>query len=151
MSSRRRAREFALQALFLVDQREVTAPAAIEALWTALLDGEGIADNARPPESEEMEFTAGLVRGVVERRDEIDAIIELCSTNWRVQRMPVVDRNVLRMAAYEIMWCPEVPPTVAINEGIELAKLYGDKDSRAFVNGLLDRVARRAGRIGAAT
>ena len=146
MASRRQAREYALQALFQADLREVTVSAALNDLWSGLMDGEGIDDN-RPPESEEVEFAQRLARGYDERRAEIDTLIEDSSTNWRLVRMPVVDRNVLRIAAYELLACTDIPATVSINEAIELAKKYGSGDSRAFVNGIVDRIARHLGRL----
>ncbi|MEQ1501697.1 MAG: transcription antitermination factor NusB [Myxococcota bacterium] len=146
MASRRRAREFALQALFQADLREITVSAALNDLWSGMMDGEGL-DDGRPPESEEVEFAQRLARGVDERRTEIDALIEDSSTNWRLVRMPIVDRNVLRIAAFELLGCPDIPATVSINEAIELAKRYGSGDSRAFVNGIVDRIARQLGRL----
>jgi Protein of unknown function (DUF2752)/NusB family len=101
MASRRRAREFALQALYQADIRETTVPAALNDLWSAMMDGEGIEDS-RPPESEEVEFAQRLAVGVDERRAEIDGLVEESSTNWRLPRMPVVDRNVLRLATFEL-------------------------------------------------
>lgn len=148
MASRRRAREFALQALFEVDLREVTVASALNDLWSAVMDGEGI-DDGRPPESEEVEFAQRLARGVDEHRARIDALIDEASTNWRLARMPTVDRNILRLAAFELMACPDIPATVSINEAIELAKRFGGTDSRAFVNGIVDRMARQLGRIDA--
>ena len=146
MASRRRARQFALQALFEADLRETTVSSALNDLWAGLMDGEGI-DGERPPESEEVEFAQRLCRGVDDHRERIDTMVDECSTNWRLSRMPVVDRNVLRMAAYELLECHDIPATVAINEAIELAKRYGTADSRAFVNGIVDRIARQVGRI----
>ena len=146
MASRRQAREYALQALFQEDVREVTVQAALADLWSGLMDGEGL-DQSRPPESEEVEFAQRLCHGVDQNRREIDALIEECSTNWRLPRMPVVDRNILRMAAYELIGCADIPATVSINEAIELAKKFGAQDSRAFVNGIVDRMARQVGRI----
>ncbi len=146
MASRRRAREYALQALFQADLREISVTAALNDLWSGLMEGEGIAD-LRAPESEEVEFAQRLCLGVDGHREQIDALIEECSTNWRLLRMPVVDRNVLRIAAFEVMSCHDIPATVSINEAVELAKKYGSADSRAFVNGIVDRMARQIGRI----
>ena len=146
MASRRRARQFALQALFEADLRAVSAAAALNDLWSGLMDDEGI-EGERLPESEEVEFAQRLGHGVEARKEQIDALIDECSTNWRLARMPVVDRNILRIAAYELLDCPDIPATVAINEAIELAKRYGTGDSRAFVNGIVDRMARQLGRI----
>jgi N utilization substance protein B len=94
-----------------------------------------------------MEFAQRLGLGVQEHLERIDALIEEASTNWRLPRMPVVDRNILRMAAFELMACVDIPATVSINEAVELAKKFGTADSRAFVNGIVDRMARQLGRI----
>ncbi len=146
MASRRRAREYALQALFQADMREVPVLAALNDLWSGLMDGEGI-EEARAPESEEVEFAQRIVAGVAEKREEIDRLIEASSTNWRLPRMPVVDRNILRMATFELLECQDIPATVSINEAVELAKKFGTSDSRGFVNGIVDRVARQLNRI----
>jgi transcription antitermination protein NusB len=146
VASRRQAREYALQAMFQADVREVGVQQALSDLWSGLMDGEGI-DHTRPPESEEVEFAQRLCLGVDQNHTRIDTLIEECSTNWRLPRMPVVDRNVLRLAAFELMCCPDIPANVSINEAIELAKKFGSQDSRAFVNGIVDRMARQLGRI----
>lgn len=146
MASRRRAREFALQALYQADLSDVSATSALNHLWSGQVDGEGM-DGVRPAESEEIEFAQRLALGVEQRMDEIDAMLEEASANWRLPRMPVVDRNILRLAAYELLDCQDIPATVSINEAVELAKTYGTAESRAFVNGIVDRVARTLGRI----
>jgi len=146
MASRRRARQFALQALFEADLRNVSAAMALNDLWSGLMDDEGM-DGQRAPESEEVEFAQRIAHGVEARREAIDQLIEASSNNWRLPRMPLVDRNVLRMAAYELMEAPDIPVNVAINEAIELAKRFGTADSRAFVNGIVDRMARQLGRL----
>lgn len=144
--SRRRAREFALLALYEVDLAEAGAQRGLNDLWTALMDGEGLPD-LKAPESGEVEFAQRLVHGISSRMDEIDALIEGSSTNWRLKRMPVVDRNILRMAAFELLACEDIPATVSCNEAVELAKRYGTAESRAFVNGIVDRVGRQLGRL----
>jgi len=146
MASRRRSRSYALQALYHSDLTESSVQAALSQLWSGLLDGEGL-EGDRPPESEEVEFAQRLATGVDAHRDRIDALIEECSTNWRVPRMPVVDRNILRLAAFELLECGDIPPTVSINEAVELAKRFGTRESRAFVNGIVDRLARHVGRV----
>src|SRR5688572_23924054 len=147
MASRRRSRQFALQALYQSDVSGHPLQSALNALWTGLLEGEGLDPDGRGPESEEVEFAQKLALGVEAKKAEIDDLIERCSTNWRLVRMPVVDRNILRMAAFELMECPDIPATVSINEAVELAKRFGTADSRAFVNGIVDRMARQLGRI----
>ncbi len=110
------------------------------------MDEEGV-EGERPPESAEVEFATRLARGAEERRERLDALIEECSTNWRLVRMPVVDRNILRLAAFELEGCPDIPASVSVNEAVELAKAYGGSDSRAFVNGIVDRMGRQLGRL----
>lgn len=146
MASRRRAREFALQALYTADLKAETVPTALTALWAGQLDGEGM--EARAAESEEIEFAQRLAHGVEADREAIDALIEECSTNWRVPRMPIVDRNILRLAAFELKECADIPANVSVNEAIELAKKFGTKESRAFVNGIVDRMGRKLNRLG---
>lgn len=146
MSGRRRAREFALQALYAVDLAGVSGPTALSGLWACRLDDTESPEE--PVQPDEAEFAQELVRGVIEDRPAIDGRIEAASLHWRLPRMPVVDRNVLRIGAYEILHRPDIPVSVSINEAIELAKRFGGGDSRAFVNGLLDRIAGDSGRGG---
>jgi N utilization substance protein B len=86
------------------------------------------------------EFTGGLVAGVKKHRPEIDKLLSRVAENWRLDRMAAIDRNILRLGAYEILHRPEVPPKVAINEALELAKRYSTAQSSRFVNGILDKV-----------
>lgn len=146
MAGRRRAREFAMQALYAVDIAAVSGGAALSALWAGRLDDTDAVDE--PVSHEEMEFAQELVRGVLEDRDALDVRIEAASLNWRLARMPMVDRNILRLGAYEIVGRADIPASVSINEAIELAKRYGGAESRAFVNGILDRIAAEVGRGG---
>jgi N utilization substance protein B len=88
------------------------------------------------------------VRGVLSDRDALDARIEAASEHWRLARMPVVDRNILRIGAWELTARSDIPASVAINEAIEVAKKFGGAESRAFVNGILDRIAKDVGRGG---
>ena len=81
------------------------------------------------------------MQGVVEHRDEIDGLIEQHSHNWRLDRMARVDRNVLRLAVFELKWRPDIPKKVTLNEAVELGKAFGTEASSAFINGLLDRIA----------
>ena len=99
--SRRRARQFALQAMYQADLSTEPVASALNALWSGLMDGDGIED-VRAPESDEVEFAQKISFGATEHRAEIDELIEQCSTNWRIVRMPLVDRNVLRLAAFEL-------------------------------------------------
>ncbi len=149
MSSRRRAREYALMSLYEMDVGASGARDALEALWRGLLEEtEGVL-GSRAPESAEIEFATTLVTGVADHIQGIDERIEASSTNWRVARMSAVDRNILRLGCYELLHEEHTPPHVTINEAVELAKRFGTKDSKAFVNGILDRIARDLGRIAA--
>ncbi len=98
--------------------------------------------------NDELTFTDKLVRGVVQHRDGLDQRIADSSTNWRVPRMALVDRNILRVAVYELVSLPEIPPRVILNEAIEIAKRYGTADSGSFINGILDRIANQVRGLG---
>ncbi len=87
-----------------------------------------------------MEYAEFLVAGVQTNLEEIDKVITAHATNWKLDRMATIDRNVLRISSFELLFVDDMPPKVAINEGIELAKKYGDKDSGKFVNGILDKI-----------
>ncbi len=131
MSSRRtRARERALQALYQIDVAAEGIDEALAAFWKSF----------EPVEREVRELAEALVRGVAEHRRSVDDAIEEASSNWRLDRMARVDRNVLRLAVYELLQT-DVPVKVVINEAIELGKKFGSESSGAFVNGVLDKVA----------
>ena len=88
-------------------------------------------------------FAEGLVEGVMREREALDRIITGSAENWRVERMAVVDRNILRVAVYELSWLPDTPPVVVLDEAIEVGKKYGSERSGAFINGILDSVRKR--------
>ncbi len=92
-------------------------------------------------------FTEHLVNGVHSRRGELDDMIASASSNWRVDRMSIIDRNVLRIALFEMLHCREIPPKVSINEAIDLGKMFGSPDSGSFINGVLDRLLEQVNRI----
>ena len=132
MTKRRKGREVALQFLYQLDlQGEVDpAPHATE-FW------------ARHPLDEDLrEFAEELVRGTKSAQVKIDDIIVRFTEHWDLDRMAVVDRNILRLAAYELGWRAETPPKVVINEAIEIAKKFGTRESSRFINGILDRIHR---------
>lgn len=129
MRSRTLAREMALQLLYEYDATNELAQERVESF---------LADRAREPETHD--YARILVAGVVEHRDEFDDIVERVAEHWAVSRMPVVDRNVLRVGMYELLYNPDVPAKVVINEAIELAKRFGSADSGRFVNAILDRI-----------
>lgn len=88
------------------------------------------------------EYTEKLVRGALEHLEALDKIIERVADHWEIKRMAYVDRNILRLSAYELLFFNDIPVKVAINEAVELAKRYGEPDSSKFVNGILDRIAK---------
>ena len=143
--ARRRAREFALKAMYQGDVSGGTCADALAGLWKGQLDS---ASDERVADQAEIEFASRIVQAVDGKREDIDELIEKSSKNWRLNRMPVVDRNILRLATAELLFFDDVPASVTINEAVELAKRFGDKDSRAFVNGILDRIASILGRGG---
>lgn len=147
MPGRRRAREFVLQSLYDADLAAIAPEQALTSLWAALLDDDGTLGEGGLT-ADEQEFASSLAHGVAGELERIDALIEEASLNWRLVRMPVVDRNILRLACHELLSCHDIPVSVTINEAVELAKRYGGDDSRAFVNGILDRVAHDIGRGG---
>jgi N utilization substance protein B len=97
-------------------------------------------------EAERDEFADQLVVGFAQLRDEIDAKIRSVSKHWRLERMSRVDRNIIRLAAYELMSANDIPRRVTLNEAVELAKRFGNEESPAFVNGVLDRIADEVGK-----
>ena len=131
MTTRSRAREVALQALFQEDlnprdSRDQLAPFVA----------------SRLKKDELREFATSLVQGVIRNQDELDQLLESNANNWSLTRMAATDRNVLRLGAYEIRFA-DTPPRVAINEAVELAKRFGSKQSSQFVNGILDKIIQR--------
>lgn len=96
---------------------------------------------------DELAFCDQIVRGVAEHRDAIDKLLQDSSTNWRVARMAVVDRNILRMGVFEIQHLKDIPPRVTLNEAIEIGKRYGTGESGAFINGILDKIATQLGHV----
>lgn len=136
MGARRRARECALQILFGLDWTEAAVDEAIGLYWVRFA-GE------RPTAYEEVHLRSSqIVRGVVAHRAVIDAALAECSHNWKLDRMSVVDRNLLRVAAFEMLHSkPQPPRNVVLNEAVEIAKKFGNVDSAAFVNGVLHQLA----------
>jgi N utilization substance protein B len=129
MLERSRARRQALQILY---QREITGEAVSRILETG---------SYNPEDGEPSEFCRTLVYGVEGHQEEIDSYLSDISEHWTVTRMPLVDRNILRLAVYEILFVEDIPDSVSINEAVEMAKSYGGDDSSKFVNGVLGRLA----------
>jgi N utilization substance protein B len=130
MTRRSRGREVALQVLYQVEQNPGAQPEEVRRFIQRRLLGD----------RKLSEFTEGLIGGVKEHQSEIDALISEVAENWRLDRMAAIDRNILRLGAYEMLFCGEVPARVAINEALELAKRYSTAQSSRFVNGILDRM-----------
>lgn len=134
---RRKAREHALQILFQLDIRKEKPSASLLKHFWAEYD----------PDEEVKAFAEEIVKGTFKHFTKINELIHKCAKNWTLDRMAVVDRNVLRIAVYEILYRMDIPTSVTINEAIEIAKKYGTDDSGAFVNGILDTVARVTGKL----
>lgn len=147
---RSHARSLVLQALYCADLIPICtiSQSIIDLLLTLDEDKEGL--GILELDVEDRAFCMDLAQGVAEKLKEVDLQIDTASTNWRIQRMPTVDRNILRLAAYELMFMPEIPVSVTINEAVELAKRFGTAESKAFINGILDRIAHEMGRGGRA-
>ncbi|HXJ78515.1 MAG TPA: transcription antitermination factor NusB [Candidatus Methylomirabilis sp.] len=130
MGKRRKAREVALQLLYQLDvQSESNPEPHLPEFWTR-----------HPVDRDVREFAEVLIRGAKLHEPKIDEIITACAENWELDRMAVVDRNILRQGVFEILWIEDVPPKVAINEALEIAKKFSTNESSRFINGILDRI-----------
>jgi len=141
MSSRRLAREQAVQILYQADLTGCDLEEAMALHWKL----ESNQPDRVPPHPQDIEFASLLVRGVSAEGARVDDLIGAASINWKVQRMSYVDRNILRVAVYEFIDLADIPTMVSINEAIELGKRLGTTESGAFINGILDKVARNLG------
>lgn len=135
VSTRRHARQLALQELF---RRE------FDQSQNADIQGVKI---GRPASPEVSEFATRIVQGVLSHQQELDQLINQFAVDWTVDRMPVVDRNILRWAIYELLWIPDIPARVTLNEAIELARRFADEEARRFINGILDHFLRKEPRL----
>lgn len=135
MGQRRRARELALQMLFQIDVTDVDSTVVFEQFWRS----QEIEDDVRA-------FSESLVNGVVDQRETLDEKISAVSERWKIDRMAVVDRNVLRMALYELEHVADTPQAVVFDEAIEVARRFGSEESARFVNGVLDALRREMSR-----
>ncbi len=127
MHQRRKAREVTLQVLYELDVLGIGIQEAIDRFWA----------NFEAPE-EARKFSSFLIEGTWNNREEIDGLIGGSSENWTMARMSRVDKSILRMAVYELLYCHDIPPKVTLNEAIDLGKVYGSENSGAFINGILD-------------
>jgi len=133
LGRRRKSRESALQVLYQLNITKQDATTALTRYQEHFLS-HGEADD----------FVKRLVVGVLEYFPQLDRLIEQYSENWRLDRINMIDRNILRIALYELLYCEEIPPKVTINEAIDLGKRFGSEDSGSFINGILDRIQNEA-------
>jgi N utilization substance protein B len=129
MGIRRKAREHALQALYYMDVRRDCSPEAL-ALYRQCF----------PPSKQVEPFFNRLVEGTLRHCNRLDTLIERFSSNWKISRMSCVDRNIMRMAVFELLFCDDIPVKVSINEAVDIGKKFGTEESGAFINGVIDRI-----------
>jgi transcription antitermination protein NusB len=132
MGARRKARECALQMLFSYDVARPSIDDLLETYWGQIAEG---AEDVRV-------FANELAIGTISHLDEIDERIRIRTEHWRIPRMAIVDRNLLRMAVYEFLYQPSTPKTVAINEALEIARRFSTTEATQFINGILDAIKR---------
>jgi N utilization substance protein B len=132
MGKRRKARESTLQILFQLEFNDSEADRAFRLYWKDKKATKDVKDYCR-----------WLVKGVISHRENIDKNIQSVSKHWRLSRMPVVDRNILRMAVFELLNEEDVEPAIIINEAIEIAKKYSGEQAATFINGVLDTLSKR--------
>jgi len=137
MGTRRKARELAVQLLYQQDLARIDHGEAMSLFWEHY-----------PVNMEIREFCTQLVLGTLDRLTIIDELLSVASENWSLTRMSVVDRNILRLATYELLDRPDIPPSVSLNEAIDIAKKYSTPDAAVFINGVLDRVKRMVYPVG---
>lgn len=131
MRKRTQAREIALQILYQNEMNPDSVQKILDSYW----------ENNQESSEEVREFTSKIVRGTVQHLVELDQVIASAAENWQLDRMAVVDRNILRFAAYELLYCQDIPPKVTINEAVNIAKKFSQEESGKFVNGILDRIS----------
>lgn len=129
MRKRTQARECALQILYQLDVTKLPLDQVLASYW-----------ELHPAPDEVLEFAERLVRGTHQHMERIDQVIERYAENWRLHRMAVVDRNILRFSVYELLFLDEIPPKVTINEAVNVAKKYSQDEAGKFVNGVLDKI-----------
>jgi len=144
MPTRRKGREIALQILYQADWESNMKPQEMVEFANRALEEyqKDLAPRNATNDPELNQFILDLVTGVLQRRSKIDEIIGKFAKGWKIHRMAMVDRNILRLGVFELCYHPDIPPKVAINEAVELAKKFGDAHSPSFINGILDSVYR---------
>jgi len=139
MRKRTQARECALQILYQSDIRKEQPEKLFLDFWRDNEVGAEVSD-----------FASSLVLGTLKNMKKIDETITSYASNWKLNRMAVIDRNVLRLATYELLFCDDIPQKVSINEAVDLAKKFGDTESGKFVNGILDKISKEEAKSGKA-
>ncbi len=136
MGYRRKSRELALQALFYLEknQPEINKEKKEDLLDLFCLNFEDEITE------ETKSFFLLLVKGVIDCESELDSLLDNCSKNWKLSRMSAVDKNIMRIGAFELLKCPDIPSSVTINEAVEIGKKFGAKESASFINGVLDQI-----------
>ena len=129
MGTRRQARELAMQALFYMDMQKDASEEMLARFCGCFC-----------PSKKSRPFLKKLVNGVLGTKGQIDALVERFSQNWKIDRMSSVDRNVMRIAVYELLYCDDIPPKVSINEAVDIGKKFGTQESGAFINGIMDSI-----------
>jgi transcription antitermination factor NusB len=137
MGKRRRARELAIQVLFHLEYNPGDPGESFDTICKSFL-----------PPKQIRSFSKALVLGVWENKRDLDRLIGQASKNWRIERMSRVDRNILRIAVFEVVYMGDIPPKVSIDEAVELGKKYGTEESGAFINGVLDHIYNELGAKG---
>ena len=139
-------RELALKVLYSLPDQKGDIAQILKTFWENFSWQEDVSadipdSHVAPPPVAVRRFSESLVSGVVENREKIDSLLKTHSTNWSLDRMARVDLSLLRLGAFELIFCPEIPASVVINEAIEIGKRFGTKDTPSFVNGILDKVS----------
>jgi N utilization substance protein B len=129
MGTRRQARELAMQALFYMDMQKDASEEMLGHFCGCFC-----------PSKKSRPFLMKLVNGVLGTKGQIDGLVERFSQNWKIDRMSSVDRNVMRIAVYELLYCDDIPPKVSINEAVDIGKKFGTQESGAFINGIMDSI-----------
>jgi len=131
LGARRRAREIAVQVLYQMEVNPLDPPEALETFWRTTTVSETVKG-----------FVTRIVEGVHEHLEEIDTLIKKHSEHWRLERIDRVDKSILRMGAFELLFCDDSPRKVALNEAIDIGKKFGTEESGAFINGILDKITK---------
>ena len=135
MGNRRKSREIVLQVLYEMEIKNTEPKLALQMYWNGPAQAIEIPDEIRC-------FAIDLIEGIYRNKREIDQLVEKHSLHWKLIRMSVVDRNILRLGVYELLYLHDIPTSVILNEAIEIAKKFGTEDSGSFINGILDKVAK---------